>query len=158
MRMVCRLFVALVAIGMFVGFASPAHAASGRWVDVNLSTQHAQAYQGNTVVRQMLVTTGRPGFATPTGTFYIQYRVASETMDSATVGIPRSSPNGYYVTGVPYTQYFDSYGDSLHGNWWSPASAFGNYPTSHGCVGLTVADAAWMWNWATYGTPVVIHY
>jgi lipoprotein-anchoring transpeptidase ErfK/SrfK len=79
-------------------------------------------------------------------------------MDSSTIGIPRNSPGGYYLPGVLYTQYFDGIGDALHYNYWSPTSAFGGYPTSHGCVGMPLATARFFWNFATYGTPVRIHY
>jgi len=88
--------------------------------------------------------------------YTIQRRVANETMDSATVGIPRDSPDGYYLTGVLYTQYFNN-GYSLHYNYWSPPEAFGNYPGSHGCVGLQLADAEFFWNFADIGTPVIIN-
>jgi lipoprotein-anchoring transpeptidase ErfK/SrfK len=76
-------------------------------------------------------------------------------MDSATVGIPRNSPGGYYLTNVLYTQYFLAGGQSIHYNYWS--SNFG-YPGSHGCLGLSYADAAFMWSFAAIGTPVAIHY
>jgi len=56
---------------------------------------------------------------------------------------------------VLFTQYFTGDGASLHYNYWS--SAWG-YPGSHGCLGLTYADSAWLWGWAHIGTPVVIHY
>lgn len=76
-------------------------------------------------------------------------------MDSSTVGIPRSSPGGYYLTNVLYTQYFLPGGQSIHYNYWS--SNFG-YPGSHGCLGLSYADASFMWSFAGIGTPVSIHY
>jgi lipoprotein-anchoring transpeptidase ErfK/SrfK len=113
------------------------------------------AYAGGTPVRSMLTIIGRGPLATPTGTFSIIRRVANETMDSSTVGIPRKSPGGYYLTNVLYTQYFLPTGQSIHYNWWS--SNWG-YPGSHGCLGLSYADAAYMWSFATTGTPVSIHY
>jgi hypothetical protein len=58
------------------------------------------AYNGSTPVRSMLTIIGRGPLATPTGTFSIIRRVANETMDSATVGIPRNSSGGYYLTNV----------------------------------------------------------
>lgn len=148
----------VLAIALFAAQAPGARAQGGRSIDVNLSTQTATAYEGATPVYSAGVTTGRPGWATPTGSFAITYRVANETMDSSTIGIPRDSPGGYYITGILYTQYVDYSGDALHYNYWSPASAFGNYPTSHGCVGMRLGAAAFFWNFADVGTPVVIHY
>jgi|SwirhisoilCB1_FD_contig_31_3930429_length_685_multi_4_in_0_out_0_1 lipoprotein-anchoring transpeptidase ErfK/SrfK len=153
-----RLVAVLFALALFFTFVPTVHAAGGRSIDVNLSTQTATAYEGDTAVYSAGVTSGRPGFETPTGTFSIVNRVADETMDSSTIGIPRDSPGGYYLTGILYTQYFDNIGDALHYNYWSPASAFGGYPTSHGCVGMQLDAAAFFWDFADIGTPVTIHY
>lgn len=154
-----RVFGLLLAFGLMIATAPVASAQSrGRWIDVDLSTQTTTAYVGSTPVYTAPSTAGTAAFPTPTGTFRILRRVANETMDSSTIGIPRNAPGGYYVTNVYYTQYFTDYGNALHANWWSPARAFGHYGTSHGCVGLRTGDAAWFWNFATIGTPVVIHY
>lgn len=128
----------------------------GNWIDVNLNLPaRMTAYSGSTPVRSMLVIIGRGPMATPTGTFSILRRVANETMDSATVGIPRNSKDGYYLTGVLFTQYFLAGGQSIHYNYWS--SNWG-YPGSHGCLGLSYADAAYIWNFAGIGTVVRVHY
>ncbi len=142
------------------GTASPSEAApANRWIGVSLSQQTATAYVGRTAVHVARVSTGKPGWETPTGTFYIGRRVYNETMDSATIGVPRTSPGGYYLTDVYFTQYFTANGVALHYNWWAwwaPRSVFGRQPTSHGCVWLDGADAAFFWRFATSGTPVVV--
>ena len=136
--------------------AAPPRTFGGHWIDVDLSVPaRMTAYAGSTPVRSMLTIIGRGPLATPTGVFSIIRRVANETMDSSTVGIPRNSPGGYYLTGVLDTQYFLPTGQSIHYNWWS--SNWG-YPGSHGCLGLSYGDAAYMWSFATLGTPVSIHY
>jgi lipoprotein-anchoring transpeptidase ErfK/SrfK len=128
----------------------------GNWIDVNLNLPaHLTAYAGSTPVRSMLVIIGRGPMATPTGTFSILRRVANETMDSATVGIPRRSAGGYYLTGVLFTQYFLPGGQSIHYNYWS--SNWG-YPGSHGCLGLSYSDAAYVWDFVGVGSTVAIHY
>jgi lipoprotein-anchoring transpeptidase ErfK/SrfK len=78
-------------------------------------------------------------------------------MDSETIGIPRDAPGGYYVTDVLYTQYFTNEGHALHYNYWVDPAAFGSFPTSHGCIGLTLDDAKYFWDFASIGTPIVIH-
>lgn len=153
-----RLVGVLLALGLFLTFTPSAHAQAGRWIDVDLSSETATAYEGDAAVYTAGVSTGKAGMDTPTGSFTILRRVANETMDSSTIGIPRNGPGGYYVTNVYYTQYFTSGGAALHANWWSPDSAFGSYPTSHGCVGMRTGDAAWFWDFASVGTPVYIHY
>ena len=120
-----------------------------RWVEVNLSAQYLTAWVGNTKVNGTLVSTGRPGFDTPTGTFYILYRYRYDTMAGCIQG------ECYYVPDVPWTQYFTNYGHALHGTYWH--NNFGQ-TMSHGCVNLPLWFAEWLWNWATYGTRIWIHY
>ena len=129
---------------------------TGHWLDVNLTTpSHVTAYEGDAEVNSFLAIRGAGSRPTPTGVFTILRRVANETMNSDTIGIPRFGPGGYYLTNVLFTQYFTGDGASFHYNYWS--SAWG-YPGSHGCLGLTYGDSAWLWQWAHVGTPVVIHY
>ena len=129
---------------------------SGRWIEVDTSTGTAYAIQNGVVVYTALVTVGVPEYPTPHGTFSIYRRVYDETMDSSTIGIPNDAPGGYYLTGVLYTQYFYG-GAALHYNYWSPPEAFGSAAGSHGCVGMTLDDAAFFWDFATIGTPVIVY-
>lgn len=129
---------------------------TGHWLDVDLNAPaRVTAYEGDTPVDSFLTIKGAGPRPTPTGTFTILRRVADETMNSDTIGIPRFGPGGYYLTGVLFTQYFTDDGASLHYNYWS--SNWG-YPGSHGCLGLTYANSSWLWGWARIGTPVSIHY
>jgi lipoprotein-anchoring transpeptidase ErfK/SrfK len=137
----------------------PANApTSGRWIDVNLTLQVATAYEGTTPLKSVLVSTGRPGWETPRGTFAVQRRVAKETMDGRT--LIGQGPNGagasYKVENVRWTQYFTADGSAIHENYWRNPALFG-MPGSHGCIGMRSADAAWFWDFATTGTPIVIH-
>jgi len=136
--------------------AQAAPSSWGRWIDVDVGAHTATAMQGSTPVYTAPIAAGRPEFPTPLGTYYIQRRVLDETMDSSTIGIPRNSPGGYYLPHVMYTQYFNG-GRALHGNYWAPDWVFGHANTSHGCVGMRNRDAAFFWNFASIGTPVVIH-
>lgn len=129
---------------------------TGRWIDVNLSTFYATAYEGDRPLYSALVTAGREG-RTPLGVFLINRRVRRATMDSATVGIPPGHPEYYYLENVEYTQYFTDQGHALHGNYWVHPSRFGRF-SSNGCIGLRNEDAAWFWEFARTGTPVSIHF
>jgi len=139
--------------------AVPPGIADGQhWVDVNLSQQVAAAMEGGNIVQAILVTTGMPGYDTPTGQFTIKYRVADEHMTSDALGIPRNSPEGYDLYHVLWTQYFTYYGHALHDNYWRPLSVFGHEATSHGCVGMVESDARFLWDWVDVGSLVNIHY
>lgn len=112
----------------------------GKQVVVDLSEQRVYAFENGALVWTAIASTGLPGTPTVTGDFNVYYRLDSQTM---------SGP-GYYLPGVQWVQYFYS-GYALHGTYWH--NNFGQ-PMSHGCVNLTNADAYWLYNWATLGTPV----
>ena len=115
-----------------------------RWIDVNLSEQRVYVYEGDVVVNSFLVSTGLPETPTVTGQYRIRIKVRMQDM---------SGP-GYYLRDVPYVMYFyDEYG--FHGTYWH--NNFGS-PMSRGCVNLTIDDAAWLYNWASIGTLVNVHY
>lgn len=115
-----------------------------RWIDVDLSDQMVYAYQGSSVVNSFLVSTGTYLHPTVTGQYRIYVKYYSTTM---------SGP-GYYLTNVPYTMYF-YYGYSFHGTYWH--HNFGT-PMSHGCINMYTPDAEWLFNWASIGTLVNVHY
>ncbi len=122
------------------------------WVLVDLSDQTTAAMIGDEVYYTALGSTGKDGWETPIGEFTIIYRVENETMTSASIG----AEEFYVLENVLYTQYFTNEGHALHFNYWRPDSVFGNERTSHGCVGLRLSDAEFFWNFAGYGTRVVI--
>jgi uncharacterized protein YraI len=119
------------------------------WIDINLSTQYMRVYRGSTVVMETYVSTGRPGFTTPTGTYYIIHKLPSQTMSGVLGG------EYYYVPNVPWVMYFTNRGHAIHGAYWH--NNFGRV-MSHGCVNLPVSTAAWLYANTPYGTRVRIHY
>jgi len=127
------------------------------WVDVNLTRQITTAVDGATPLRAIYVTTGMPGFETPTGSFHVLFRVEDERMTSDGLGIPVDNPDGYDLSHVMYTQYFTNQGHALHDNYWRPDSVFGAVATSHGCVGMELDDAYFLWSFLAGGSRVVVH-
>lgn len=145
---VYRAFVLLADDG------APSEASDERYVVVDIEQQMAWAMEGDTPIRAMAVTTGKDGFHTPLGEFRVQARVENERMTSALAGF---GPDEYYdVQRVLYTQYFATGGFALHLNYWQPVEAFGGYPTSHGCIGLQLPDAQFLWLFGGNGMRVVI--
>jgi lipoprotein-anchoring transpeptidase ErfK/SrfK len=123
-----------------------------RWIDVDLERQSATAMIADKPLYTALATTGKEGWETPRGTFHIMVRVPDETMTSVSIGAEE-----YYVLDhVLYTQYFTDRGHALHLNYWRPDDYFGRVRSSHGCVGLRLADAEFFWNFASLGTRVTI--
>jgi lipoprotein-anchoring transpeptidase ErfK/SrfK len=148
-----------VSAALVDAFVPPApHAAyDGHWVDVDLSAFYAIAYDGSIPVYAAIIRPGKAGFETPVGEFTIFSRVEYEVMDGATVGYPPGHPEYYFIPDVPHTQYFAAGGYALHGNYWTSPTEFGA-PGSHGCVNLLPADAAFLWNFLTWGSAVSIHH
>jgi hypothetical protein len=114
------------------------------WIEINLSWQWLTAYEGDTPVFGVAVSTGIDGLDTPAGEYAIEWMQEWETMWGS----------DYYLEDVPYVMYFADY-LAIHGAYWH--DNFGE-PMSHGCVNLPVWAAEWLYFWADIGTPVWIHY
>jgi uncharacterized protein YraI len=119
------------------------------WIDVNLSSQYMMVYRGSTVIGQTYVSTGRYGFDTPPGTFYVNTKLTSQTMSGVLGG------EYYYVPNVPWVMYFTNVGHAIHGAYWH--NNFGAR-MSHGCINLPVGFAEWLYGISPIGTRVYIHY
>lgn len=122
----------------------------GRWIYVNLASFKMVAYEGSNPVRTFAISSGAPSFPTVTGNFKIWSKVRSQTMKG---GSGTAQDPFYSVPNVEWISYFTgSYG--IHGVYWH--SDFGIRNRSHGCVGITNADAEWIYNWDSIGTPVIV--
>ncbi len=113
-------------------------------IDVNLAEQRVRAYDNGQLVKEIICSSGSKASPSLTGTYAVYAKSPAVDM---------SGP-GYFAPHVPWVLMFN--GDyTIHGNYW--ATRFG-VPTSHGCVGLPVPDAQWLFNWTPIGTIVKIHY
>ncbi len=127
--------------------------ATGPWLDVNLTQQLMIAYDGRNATRTMVTTTGMAGWETPPGFYFINHRVANETMTSGAIG----AESFYKLEDVLFTQYFTDRGHAIHFAWWRTPETIGR-PGSHGCLNVLLDDARFLWDWCTIGTPVSVHY
>jgi lipoprotein-anchoring transpeptidase ErfK/SrfK len=122
-----------------------------KWLDISIRDQSLVAYSGRRPVYVTLVSTGRGGMgdpekvdATVRGTFMIHYKAVSSTMDG-----DEDRADSYTLKDVPFVQYFHK-GYALHGTYWH--DEFGKL-RSHGCVNLSPADAAWLFEWTDPPVP-----
>ncbi len=122
-----------------------------KWFVADVTTKRMYAYEKTTLVRSFLISAGAPATPTVLGTYKIYAKYGSQTMTGFNADGSR-----YRQPDVPYVNYFTG-GYAIHGNYWRPASYFGNINSSHGCIGINVEDAAWIYNWAPIGTTVVTH-
>jgi len=121
-----------------------------REIDVNLSNQTVSAIENGVVVDSWSVSSGAGEFATHTGSFQIGWKTSSQNMGNRDL---TQAPN-YFQPDVPWVMYFNG-DEALHGVYWH--SNWGT-PMSHGCVGMPVSAAQWLYNWSPEGVNVYVHY
>ncbi len=109
-----------------------------KWIEVDLQTQTLRAWEGNKVVMEFLISSGKWG-PTPTGTFNIWYKTKSQRM----VGGSKALGDFYDLPNVPYNMFFSG-GYAVHGAYWH--NNFG-HPMSHGCINTPVDKAEALFAW-----------
>ena len=119
-----------------------------RSLEVSIAQQYAWARQGDVVLWEGFVSTGKEGFETPTGTFFVNSKIPVQNMEGVIGG------EYYNVPSVPDVMYFTNVGHAIHGTYWH--NNFG-VPMSHGCINLPVEVASWMYGWAPIGMQVTIN-
>jgi lipoprotein-anchoring transpeptidase ErfK/SrfK len=106
------------------------------------------------VARQMPASMGKPKHPTPIGSFTALEKQSPVIMDSRTIGIPLSDPEGYKLT--VYNAVRVTWGGVyVHSAPWSVASQ-GNSNVSHGCINLSPDNAAWYYDNVSIGDPIII--
>lgn len=121
-------------------------------VDVTAHTM--TVYSGGQVVRVFKVSTGRAKYPTRAGIHVVLSKQPDMLMDSATVGIPRNSPDGYYEH-VAWDVRISDGGAFVHSAPWSVKDQ-GVRNVSHGCVNLSPTDGQWFYNFSQPGDVVNI--
>jgi lipoprotein-anchoring transpeptidase ErfK/SrfK len=106
------------------------------------------------VVREMPASMGRSKYPTPIGTFAALEKQSTVVMDSRTIGIPLSDPDGYKLT-VSDAVRVTWGGIYVHGAPWSVGSQ-GNSNVSHGCINLGPDNAAWYYDTVRIGDPIIV--
>ncbi len=121
---------------------------------VNIATHQMRVTENGKTVRNIPVTTGKqPAYTTRSGTKVIIERFSQIRMDSTTVDIPANSPDAYNMM-VKYAMRVTWSGEFLHAAPWSVASQ-GHANVSHGCTGMSLDNAKWLFNFSRAGDPVV---
>jgi len=97
---------------------------------------------------------GKPGHDTPNGTYYVLEKFPDIVMDSATYGVPSTSPDGYKVH-VKLAVRIDNQGNFVHSAPWSVGDQ-GKRNVSHGCINLSQANAQWFYDNFGSGDPIIV--
>ncbi len=120
-----------------------------KWIEVNLDKQEVAAWEGNRLVMQFPISSGKWA-PTPKGTFNIWYKTKSQRME----GGSKDLHTYYNLPNVPNNMFFYQ-GYALHGAYWH--NNFG-HPMSHGCVNEPLDKAAEIFEWAGPVVPTGQNY
>ena len=120
---------------------------------VNMDTDQMKVYSNDKLVRTIPVTTGQPGFITRSGIKVIIEKDEKHTMNSETIGIPKGDPNYYNMKDVQWAMRMTYSGEFIHAAPWSVGSQ-GHANVSHGCTGMSTANADWLFHFTQIGDVV----
>tara|TARA_R110000850_G_scaffold114670_4_gene229576 strand:+ start:298 stop:1416 length:1119 start_codon:yes stop_codon:yes gene_type:complete len=107
-------------------------------VVVDLKAQKANVYRNGIQIGACVVSTGKPGHETPTGTFQILEKDADHHSST------------YNNASMPYSERLTWGGVALH------AGSLPGYPSSHGCIHLPYAFSKDLFEVTSVGATVVI--
>ncbi|MGN6576345.1 MAG: Ig-like domain-containing protein, partial [Nocardioides sp.] len=122
---------------------------------VNLATHEMKVYRNGALLKTVPISAGKDGFTTRSGTKVIMEKFRHKRMDAATTGISKDDPEYYNIEDVEYAMRVTNSGEFLHAAPWSVGSQ-GSANVSHGCVGMSTADAAWLFNLTRRGDVVEV--
>ena len=129
-----KLFTLIMAV-----FATTAIYAS-KSIDVDLSNQKLYAKENGRVVFSGSIASGKPGRATPTGTFRI--------LEKDKFHISNKYPEPHGGAKMPYMHRLTKSGIAIHQGY------LPGYPASHGCIRVSKNTALKLWRWSRTGIRV----
>ena len=116
---------------------------------VNLASDVAKVYRNGKLVKTIYVSGGKPGWETRSGVKLIMAKEYNKKMTNEMIG----AKEDYSLTARHALRITNS-GEFLHSAPWNSAH-FGRRNASHGCVGMSNANAAWLYNNTLIGDPVI---
>ncbi|MFN8194912.1 MAG: Ig-like domain-containing protein [Nocardioidaceae bacterium] len=129
------------------------HVGDANIYKVNAQTHQMRVFSNGRLLRTLPITTGKPGFTTRSGTKVIIEKFRVKRMNSETVGIATDSPEGYDINDVEYAMRVTYSGEFIHAAPWSVGSQ-GYANVSHGCTGMSTANAGWLYDMSKRGDVV----
>jgi lipoprotein-anchoring transpeptidase ErfK/SrfK len=119
---------------------------------VNTVTDQMRVFSNGKLLRTLPITTGeQPAYTTRSGIKVIIEKFPSKDMNSETVGI--TGADAYNIHGVQWAMRVTYSGEFIHAAPWSVASQ-GHENVSHGCTGMSTANADWLYHMTNIGDVV----
>jgi len=120
---------------------------------VDMQTDHMRVTRNGETIRVIPITTGKPGFVTRSGVKVIENKELTRLMDASTGGTSKNDPEYYRLT-VQYAMRLTDSGEFLHAAPWS-VGAQGHANVSHGCTGMSLENAKWLYDQSEIGDVVI---
>ena len=121
---------------------------------ISAETHQAKVIRDGEKIRTIPITTGKAGFETRSGVKVIVSKERTRIMDAATGGTDPNDPE-YYRLEVEYAMRVTYSGEFVHAAPWSQGSQ-GYANVSHGCIGMSTANALWLYDQSEIGDVVVV--
>jgi len=112
------------------------------WVEIDLTTQRLRGFQGDRLIIDTKISSGKKGMSTPTGS----YKAGPEKSKYRTSSLYEDAPMPFSV------QFQGNY--FIHGS-----SSVPNYPASHGCIRMPLTGqnaAKYFFEWVNLGSGVEV--
>ncbi|MDN5805103.1 MAG: Ig-like domain-containing protein, partial [Microlunatus sp.] len=116
---------------------------------INLNSHRAKVYIDGDLERTIPISAGKSGWRTRSGTTLIMEKLPVTRMTNQMIGAAES-----YDLRVKYAMRITWSGEFIHAAPWN-SGKFGSTNASHGCVGMSTANAAWLFKRVQIGDPVV---
>ncbi|QMU68504.1 Ig-like domain-containing protein [Streptacidiphilus sp. P02-A3a] len=107
-------------------------------------SDYMTVYRNGQEINSIPVTTGKPGFDTRNGIKVVLEQEPEVLMDSSTIGIAPGSSNSFHLH-VRWDTRVTWSGEYVHAAPWSVGSQ-GVANVSHGCTGMSTANAEWFYD------------
>jgi len=120
---------------------------------VDVKTHRMKVFVNGRLARTIPISAGKPGFITRSGIKVIVEKFRHKRMDAATTGISKDDPEYYNLSNVEYAMRVTYSGEFIHAAPWSVGSQ-GSINVSHGCVGMSTENAAWLYSISKPGDVV----
>lgn len=121
--------------------------------EVDAVTHQMKVFEDDELTHTFPITLGKAGFVTRSGTKVIMEKSRQRRMSSETIGIPAGSAEAYDIDNVEYAMRLTHSGEFIHAAPWSVGSQ-GSANVSHGCTGMSTADAAVLYGMTLRGDVV----
>ena len=122
---------------------------------VDVASHTMRTFVNGTLARTMPISAGKSGWETRSGTKVIIEKFRRKRMNAATIGVDKDDPEYYNLANVQYALRVTYSGEFLHAAPWSVGSQ-GSANVSHGCVGMSLADAKWLYDRTSRGDVVEV--